>query len=236
MSTEAERHAATLKTIQSAIRSFESATGKKPQNATAQDLNAWAAHLSHSGVPIATCRKYHTLILRLAAAKREPTAKRILSVDEIKFMKHVATQEDYAWLVVCLLAGTECLAWTWGTLYNPNVIIPMNAYLLIVDEAQRRGMGTFEYPYRGKEDALWLVDYNPNARIWDLPKHEITRRLKNIAKRAGIAAANMSLATLDDTHKYFAETNGSAEKTAKMIGVRNGSKSNKPVHRERIAQ
>jgi len=219
MTTEAELAAAKLKQSRDAISSFESATGMKARNATEQDLAAWGKHMRHHGISIPACRRYEELVRAAADPKRAP-AKRTLSVDEIKFMLHVAAKEDHTWLAVSLLAGTECLAWTWSTLYNPNLIVPMEAYLLIVEEAIRRGYKTFDHPYRGKENAKWVDVHERDARIWQMPQAEINRRLKDLAKRAGIGMKNMDIATLHCTRQQLANKHGSAEKTAKVLGIR----------------
>jgi hypothetical protein len=237
MTTSPEYKANSLKTAQAAIKSFESATGKKVYHATSQDLEAWMHLLRANGVATNTCRTYLSLVKQLVAAeaeapKREPTVKRILTVEEIKFLLHVATAKDYTWLAVCLIAGPEALDWKWDTLYNANFIIPLEAYLLIVDEAKARGYKTFDFPFRGVENAHWVEGYERNARIWEMTQHETNRRLKALARRAGIGAANMNITTLRYTQRQLAETYPTPEKTLKALGVEPGKPEPKPKRKE----
>lgn len=223
------------KLSESAIKSFESASGKKVYNATSQDLELWLKHLRHEGIAVNICRTYLSLVRGLVQAdapKREQTVKRILSVEEIKFLLGTASAKDYTWLAVSLIAGIEALGWTWGTIYDGNFIIPMEAYLLLVAEAKAHGRGTFPLPYRGEENSEWVEGYERNARIWDMAQHEINRRLKALAKRAGIGTANMNITTLRYTHRQLAETYPTPEKTVKALGIRLTAPAPKPAQRK----
>lgn len=189
MRTVTEYKPNTLKLQKNAVLSFERATGKKIADATSQDMEAWMHKLRADGMAINSCRAYLSVIKNMAAElaaaelpRRAQTAKRTLSAEEARHLLAVATEKDYAWLAVCLLAGVEALNWTWGNLYDPTRIIPMEAYLVVVDEARRRGYQTFPFAYHNNPNAHWVAHYERDELVCGLTQHEINRRLKSLAR------------------------------------------------------
>ena len=218
----------TLKAISLARKSFERATGKTICDATTQDLEAWMHKMRKDGLSINTCRTYLSLVKQMISVeaqspKRMPTAKRILTEDEIKLLLGIAPAKDYAWLAVALLSGPEAIeSWTWGRLYDPQSIIAIESYLVCVEEGRRRGYKTAPIPYRGLMNAHWVVDYN-DCLIWTMSQHEINRRLKGIARKAGIGADNMNITTLRYTYQQLATRYFDTKQTAKALGIRLGA-------------
>jgi hypothetical protein len=220
----------TLKLIELARKSFERATGKTIDSATAQDVEAWMHKMRHDGLSTNTCRTYLSLVKQLIAVeaqspKRAPTVKRILNDDEIKHLLGIAPEKDYAWLAVALLSGPEAVGWTWGRLYCPESIVPMETYLVIVEEARRRGYPTWPSPYRGRNDVHWIGNYQPEGNIWSMSQHEINRRLKSIARKAGIGSENMNITTLRYTHEKLLARYFDTKKISKALEIRLGAES-----------
>lgn len=237
MTTVKEYTAATLKAIKQARSNFERSTGKTIANATSQDIEAWMMRLRDMGMAVNTCRTYLSLVKKLVdieaqAPKRAPTVKRVLSEEEALRLLSVSPEKDRSWLAVSLLVGPECMGWTWGRLYEAESIIALDAYFVIVEEAQRRGMATFENPYRGNLQAHWVGGYDRNELIWDVPQHEINRRLKGMARRAGIGAAHINSTALRYTHQALVRRYGNAAKISKALGVQVVPGIAKPVRKD----
>jgi hypothetical protein len=233
----------TLKSVTLARKSFERATGKTICDATTQDVEAWMHKLRKDGLSTNTCRTYLSLVKQMISVeaqspKRMPTAKRILTEDEIKHLLGIAPEKDYAWLAVALLSGPEAIeSWTWGRLYDPQSIVAIESYLVIVEEAKRRGYRTYPLPYRGQLNAHWIGDYQCDGLIWDMSQHEINRRLKGIARKAGIGADNMNITTLRYTYQQLATRYFDTKQTAKALGIRFGTEpieSQKPKRDSRL--
>ena len=218
----------TLKSIELARKSFERSTGKTICNATSQDIEAWMHKIRRDGLSINTCRTYLSLVKQMISVeaqspKREPTAKRILSEDEIKYLLGIAPEKDYAWLAVALLSGPEAVeSWTWSKLYDPQSIVAIESYLVCVEEGKRRGYRTAPIPYRGLINAHWVIDYN-DCLIWTMSQHEINRRLKGMARKAGIGTENMNITTLRYTYQRLAARYFDTKQTAKALGIRLGA-------------
>ena len=206
-----------------ARKSFEDAMHKKVEKATQQDIESWLHILRMRGCAGNTCRAYLAIVLRISGLRYTLPPKekvtRHLSDDEIKKLL-AASKGNYSWLASLLIAGPEVLAWKWGWLYDAKHALPMSAYFVIVAEAQRRKMDTFPFNYYGRP-AHWV---NPNAMnpaesIWNIAPHEINRRLKGIARTAGISDVNMNITTMRYAHESLLERHGHADKAAKALGI-----------------
>lgn len=202
-----------------AINSFERTTGIKLKNATLRDIEEWNRALRENGMKDNTIASYRSMVSRLIIAQLQPRKTGVpcpLSEKQIKSMLGVAPETDRAWLAVALLAGPAATRWTWGNLYEGERAVPLSAYRILIDEALRRKMKTFPCPYRGDDDARWV-----NSRrepIWNLTQQQITSRLKNIARKAGIGIS-MNLATLGNIHQQLMERHETADKIAKALGI-----------------
>jgi len=212
--------------VLSVRKSFQSVIGKQPENATMQDIDLWQRSLLTSGLKLNTCRTYLYTIKKLAEPvlngtqlpKCDVVSKRILSEEEIKHMLSVVTVKDYSWLASMLLTGPEIITWKWGWLYDAKHILPIEVYSIIVAEATRRGYSTFPFQYWAFE-AHWVTNYNPADLIWDISQHEINRRLKGVAVKAGIGSLNMNVTTIKYAHQQLISRYANADKVSKALGI-----------------
>lgn len=231
-----EYKSSTLKAIELACKSLERATGKTIQTATSKDVEAWMHKISADGLAINTRRTYLSLVKQMIdvaakSPKREPTVQRILSEADIKQLLGRAPEKDYAWLAVALLSGPEAISWTWGRLYDPQSIVSIESYLVIMDEARRRGYRLVPLPYRG-HDAHWVSDYRPDSVIWDMSQHEINRRLKVLARKAGIGTVAMNVTTLRYTYQQLASKYFDTKQIVKALGIRLGESAEQKPKRD----
>jgi len=210
------------KSDRSAVNSFERVTGKQIQRATLRDLEPWMHTLRENGLSATTCQSYLSAVRRLIAIRDQPTPRKrptvtFLSEKQIKSILNAAPVADFSWLAVALLAGPEATRWTFCNLYEGERDVPFAAYRVIVAEAERRGMSTFPCPYRGHENAMWIICLRDEP-IWNLSQQQIISRLKNMARKAGIGIP-MNIAALKTLHGQLLARYETAEKLAGALGL-----------------
>lgn len=210
------------KSDQAAVNSFERTTGKPLKAATLRDLEPWMNTLRENGLSAHTCQSYLWAAKKLITVRDQATPRKrptvtFLSEKQIESILTAAPVADYAWLAVALLAGPEATRWTFGNLYEGERDVPFAAYRVIVAEAERRGMSTFPCPYRSHEDALWIVSIRDQP-IWNLSQQQITSRLKNIARKAGIGIP-MNRAALETLHGQLMARYETADEIARALGL-----------------
>ncbi len=212
---------------QNAKESFEAIMEMKLQDAQPRHIESWMSALRERGLAIATCRTYLSHIrqeLRERAAKvkapaREIKSRREITLTEIKTMLSVVKPVNREWFACLLLAGPEVLDYEWGWLYDAKHVVPFAAYKLIVEVAKRRGYNTFQMNYYGHEDAHWVGGFNPRENIFQMDSHEVNRRLKSIARSAGMGTSDINVTTLKHAHIRLIEKYQDADKAAKALGI-----------------
>ena len=206
-----------------ARKSFEDVLHKKVEKATQHDVETWLHALRMRGCKGNTCRAYLAIIRNITGLAQtlppKEQVKRNLSDADIKQMLAVA-RKNYSWLASMLIAGPDVFNWQWSWLYDAKHYTPISMYTVVVAEAQRRGYETFPFQYYGHL-VHWIVPngFNPLDRIWNLEPHEINRRLKGIAKAAGLSEENMNMTTIRYAHERLLARYGHADKAAKAIGI-----------------
>jgi len=224
MSNRIENNLATRKNIKNARRSFESITGKKVKGATVADIEQWLHSLRSMGRAVSTCRTYLSFVNGLAGLKvglpqrTQPQQSRILSDVEIKSMLSIVKPDFYALLASLLLNSPSVLDWKWGMLADLTLDTSIAARILLINEASRRGYVA---------NALlsiwttvhWINGVELDEAIFPQSPHDINRRLKSLARKAGIGEKNINLTAFKNTHKRLLAEYKDAERIAKVLGI-----------------
>lgn len=224
MSKPIENRLSTRKNMENARKSFESITGKKVKGATLADIEQWLNSLREMGRATSTCRTYLSFVNQLAGMKAEmpkrtKTQNRTLRDAEIKSMLAVVVGPDFhALLASLMLCGTDVQYWTWGMIADLTLDTPIAARILLMNEAQRRGYVANAFLAVWTK-AHWINGVNLNETIFPQTSHDINRRLKSIARKAGIGEKNVHLTTLKNTHKRLLIEYKDAERIAKALGI-----------------
>lgn len=214
----------TRKLIVTACNSFESVTGKKAKNATVADIEQWLGVLRGKGRSAGTCRTYLWFVKQKAGLdvdmpKRGQVESRTLSNDEVKAMLSAAAPNQYALLAALVLCGSDALSLTWMDAADLTAEISTDAKLLLINEAGRLGLDVRALLPSG---GLFHFVNGPvlGELIFPQTQHEINRRLKSIARKAGIGEKNVNITAMKNTYRRLLSEVRDVEKFAAVLGVK----------------
>lgn len=195
----------TRKTIETARKSFEGIIGKKVKSATVTDVEQWMNTLREMGRSISTCRTYLSLVKQLAGLqvempKRGKVESRTFTKDEAEKLLSASKPNNYALVAGLLLCGPDVLTFTWFDAADLLSSITLDAKMVLINEAKRRGHDTRALLPSG---GLFHFVNGPDMEeiIFPQSAHEINRRLKSIARKAGIGDVNVNITAMKNTWK-----------------------------------
>lgn len=219
-----ENKISTRRLIVTACNSFESVTGKKAKNATVADIEQWLGVLRGKGRSAGTCRTYLWFVKQKAGLdmdmpKRGQVESRTLSNEEVKAMLSAAAPNQYALLAALVLCGADALSLTWADAADLMAEISTDAKLLLINEAGRRG-----YDTRSLLPSSWRFHFvsspNMGELIFPHSQHEVNRRLKSVARKAGIGEKNVNITAMKNTYRRLLFEVRDVEKFAAVLGVK----------------
>lgn len=228
-----ENQMSTRRLIVTACNSFESVTGKKAKNATVADIEQWLGILRGLGRSAGTCRTYLWFVkqkagLEMDLPKRGQVESRTLSNDEVKAMLSVANPNQYALLAALALCGADALSLTWKDAADLTAEISTDAKLLLIGEAGRRGLDTRALLPSG---GLFHFVNGPDLDelIFPHSQHEVNRRLKSVARKAGIGEKNVNITAMKNTYRRLLAEVRDVERFAAVLGVKVAALSAAPL-------
>lgn len=200
-----ENKSNTRKTIDVARKSFEGITGRKVRSATIADIEMWMNSLREMGRSASTCRTYLSLVkqlagLQVAMPKRGKVESRTFTKDEAEKMLSAAKPNNYALVAGLFLCGPDVLTFTWFDVADLLSSLTLEAKMVLINEAKRRGHDTRALLPSG---GLFHFVNGPDMGeiIFPQSAHEINRRLKSIARKAGIGDVNVNITAMKNTWK-----------------------------------
>lgn len=217
----------TNKVIENARKSFESVTGKKAKNATTADIEIWLNSLRSMGRKATTCMTYLTYVKRIAnithvdaqGIARVESPKRVLSDAEIKQMLGVVSGFPYALLASMLLHGTSVLSLRWRDLTDPTLDISVAAKMILINEASRRGKDITPLLSFGRA-YHWVNEIDREEIIFPVSTHRINRKLKAVAKRAGINWQRVNISAIKNTSRRLVAEYKTADRITQALGIK----------------
>lgn len=212
--------------IQNARKSFETITGKSVTNATVKDIEQWLNTLRNMGRSVNTCRTYLSFVKQLSDKEadmpaRENTQRRELSDAEIKTLYALSPSYNRSLAIALILCGSEVLTWTWRMLTDLDLEISIPAKLFLVAEAGRRGKETNSL-LSITQAAHWVNGNDPDEFIFPHDNHEVNRRLKSTARKAGIQDEGMNITAIKYTRRRLFSQYRNMEAAANSLGIEPG--------------
>ncbi len=210
-------------TLKAARKSFESTIGKPAHRAQLEDVEKWLGILRSLGRATATCRTYMLLVSKTAGLKvtlprRDRTSKRALSNEDLRLMLKTSSVQQYALIAGLILAGEDSLGWTWGDVMSMTSGVPIPARIALINEAKRRGFSIAPF-MSASGKAHILGGPNRNEIAMPLARHEVNRKLKSIAKKAGIDTQGVNVSALKRAHARLALEHGDVQQIARALGI-----------------
>jgi hypothetical protein len=150
---------------------------------------------------------------------------------------------DYLLFVSLLLCGGRARTWTGEDALSDVLNMPMAVYEGLRAYAISRKLTIFPFNYAGFQKAHWvngprlqnaiftLTRPNPNPSLKGREKkgrgepfgtHEVTRRLKRYARKAGLKVEDVSLRTVVNTHHFLLTVYGDADEAAEAVNLTPG--------------
>jgi hypothetical protein len=147
-----------------------------------------------------------------------------LTIEQCRVILAHTKEMDRALFVSLLLCGAKARTWTWEDALSDVLNIPMAVYEGLKGYAVSKKLTIIPFNHAWFTNAHWVNGPRLQSAIFKgrntlrpYSTHEVTRRLKRYARKAGLKVEDVSLRTVVNTHHFLMAAYGSADEAGDAI-------------------